>query len=96
MEIILDGAIVTDRASLHDQLAEKFGFPDYYGRNLDALYDLLASYPVQVHVDVLHPAQLQQNLGNYGNSLIHTLRDAANTNKNLKISICEEKNENNT
>ena len=25
----------------HDSLAEAFGFPEYYGRNLDALHDCL-------------------------------------------------------
>ena len=30
VEIFLDGALMTSRAGLHDLLAEKFDFPDYY------------------------------------------------------------------
>ena len=90
MEIILDGALMTDRAAVHDLLAEKFAFPDYYGRNLDALYDLLSTYPAQVHVAVLHGAQLPEYLGNYGKSLLRTLQDAADHNPNVKLSILDE------
>ena len=37
MKIVL----LNGRGLDHGQLAEKFGFPDYYGHNLDALYDCL-------------------------------------------------------
>ena len=30
-----------EREMAHDYLEEMFGFPEYYGRNLDALYDCL-------------------------------------------------------
>lgn len=38
---ILDGETLADQEALHDRLAEDLGFPDWYGRNLDALYDCL-------------------------------------------------------
>ena len=41
MEVILDGELMTDRPTVHDLLSEKLAFPEYYGRNLDALYDCL-------------------------------------------------------
>ena len=28
-----------DRAMIHEQFKEELSFPDYYGMNLDALYD---------------------------------------------------------
>lgn len=37
----LDGSRIKDLEDLHDVLAECFSFPAYYGRNLDALWDLL-------------------------------------------------------
>ena len=96
MEIILDGLLMTDRSVLHDLLAEKFAFPDYYGRNLDALYDLLSTYPERIDVTLIHEAQLHQNLGNYGESLLYTLQDAASVNSNMKFSISDEFFENNS
>lgn len=90
MEVILDGALMTDRAALHDLLAEKFAFPDYYGRNLDALYDMLSANPEQINVTVIHTEQLLEHLGRYGNSFLLTLQDASKSNANLKISILAE------
>lgn len=92
MEVILDGALITDRAALHDLLAEKFAFPAYYGRNLDALYDLLSVYPERVSVTVIHTDQLLENLGRYGKSVIQTLLDASQDNVRLTISILDENN----
>lgn len=37
----IDGREVPDKAALLARLAEALRFPDYFGRNLDALYDCL-------------------------------------------------------
>ncbi len=44
-KIIIDGAKIATKDELHDTLAAAFGFPEWYGRNLDALYDCLTTYP---------------------------------------------------
>jgi hypothetical protein len=38
----LDGAAITDWPSFHAQSREAFGFPDFYGDNLDAWVDCLS------------------------------------------------------
>lgn len=40
-KILLDLNLIKTRDQLHDYLALTMEFPDYYGRNLDALYDML-------------------------------------------------------
>jgi len=42
MLIRIDARKLTDAAGLHAALAEAFGFPDSYGKNLDALVDCLS------------------------------------------------------
>lgn len=39
--IILDAAMLRERLPAHEYLKEALALPDYYGKNLDALYDCL-------------------------------------------------------
>lgn len=48
-QIILDGNLLSDAAQVHDYLKESLHFPEYYGKNLDALYDCLTDLePVKI------------------------------------------------
>ncbi|WP_338848555.1 barstar family protein [Massilia sp. W12] len=38
----LDGKKIRDWDSFHDECQQAFGFPDYYGRNMDAWVDCLS------------------------------------------------------
>ena len=44
MQIVLDASFLGEREAAHDYLQEMLGLPDYYGRNLDALYDCLTDF----------------------------------------------------
>lgn len=39
----LDGSSIADWASFHDASRSAFGFPDFYGRNMDAWVDCLST-----------------------------------------------------
>ncbi len=41
-EVTLDGAIIKDWESFHNQCAQVFGFPNWYGANLNAFIDCLS------------------------------------------------------
>lgn len=41
IEITLNALELSTKEAVHDYLMEAFEFPDYYGKNLDALYDCL-------------------------------------------------------
>lgn len=90
MKIILDGRLMTDRGAVHGLLAAKLKFPDYYGRNLDALYDLLSTYPERIDVTLIHTDRLLANLGNYGKTLLRTLQEAAGENSNVELTVHSE------
>ena len=53
MKVILDGNYMSAKDEMHRYLKEKFQLPDYYGRNLDALYDCL-SEEEGLTVEVIH------------------------------------------
>lgn len=40
-EIVIDFSKYQDIAAFHDDIAAKLSFPAYYGRNLDALHDMI-------------------------------------------------------
>lgn len=42
--VILQGEAIHTAAQLHSLLEEKLGLPSYYGRNLDALWDVLTGW----------------------------------------------------
>lgn len=96
MTVELDCRMMTDRGTAHDYLAEKFEFPGYYGRNLDALFDLLSTYEKDAQIVVNAPELLEENLGAYGKNILKTLEEAARENPKLILQINLEKNENNT
>ena len=47
---ILDGNKLTNRELLHNALAESLSFPNWYGRNLDALYDCLTDFHEEAEI----------------------------------------------
>lgn len=85
MEVILDCTKFTDRAATHAYLKDQLGLPEYYGNNLDALYDCLTELSDRA-ILLLNPAALSQ-LGEYGSTLLETMRDAARDNPSLELSI---------
>ena len=87
MRVILDGRQMTDRTSAHAHLKQQLRLPDYYGCNLDALYDLLTERAVPLHILLTHSQAMQTALGRYGQSLCRTLQDAAGRNPHLTCDV---------
>ena len=87
MAIILNGRAMTDRPSAHIHLAERLELPAWYGRNLDALYDVLTEIGSDTELILEDPAAVVENLGKYGESLLSTMQEAAEENPHLIITL---------
>lgn len=85
--IILDGKQFTDRDKAHHYLANKLNFPSYYGKNLDALYDVLSTINIEDTVCLIHPQQLVDNLGDYGYHILSVMLDAKSVNKHIDFRM---------
>lgn len=86
--IVLDGGLMTSREAVHGYLARRLALPDYYGRNLDALYDILsAGLPEPTRLVVYRREALARSLGGYGEALLDALADAARENPLLELAF---------
>ena len=83
--IVIDGGCMPDRDATHDYLARRLELPAYYGRNLDALYDLLCERNEPTRLVLYRQEAILEVLGKYGQSLVNTLRDAALENPALVL-----------
>lgn len=83
----LNGRKMTTREETHDYIKEAFDFPEYYGNNLDALWDMLTTICEPTEVLLKNGKAICENLGEYGVSLINTLVEAAEKNGDLTLII---------
>jgi len=85
MHYIIDGRLMVDKVSAHTYLKETLSFPEYYGNNLDALYDVLTERHSPVLITIEHTDELKTLLSEYGAALLETFSDAAENNPNLTV-----------
>lgn len=89
MLVVLDGRKMTDKITLHTYLKEQCRFPDYYGNNLDALYDVLTDREEMLEIHLEYAEELKEVLCGYGEAFIETLEDAAAAGKNFIFEIAK-------
>lgn len=84
-KVILDCEKLLQRKQAHLYLAEMLDFPDYYGKNLDALYDCLTE--IGECIIVLEGEDILQGSENYGAKVLKVFREASHTNPRLKLEM---------
>ena len=87
-EIVIDGKLMKDKESAHNVIKEAFNFPDYYGRNLDALWDMLSEMSDPVKITLTGSSQARKALGKYFVDIIKVFYDAAKEDDVIKF-ICK-------
>ncbi|MBC8587023.1 barstar family protein [Paratissierella segnis] len=85
--ILLNGKRMTNKVKAHRYLKRKLKFPDYYGENLDALWDELSTIAEPTDIKFINKDILIENLGTYGEEIIRTFVDAAEENKNIGFEV---------
>lgn len=77
--IVLDGRKMDTRAKAHQYIKAAMELPEYYGANLDALYDCLTELH-QVKIELTYKEAMLNSLGAYGQAMLHAFQDAAREN----------------
>lgn len=87
-EITLDFTNCKYLLDLHKELKEKFGFPDYYGENLSALWDCLDNYcrwNLIVYVRGIY--ELPKEWNEYIDKILRIFNDVHNSTPNISFKV---------
>jgi ribonuclease inhibitor len=82
-EYRLEGEKMTDPDRTQAHIKHRLEFPDYYGENLDALWDELTAFTEPTSITLYDSSLMLNQLGQYGYDLLDTFEDAARTNHNV-------------
>lgn len=78
---------VSDRKGLHDRIQESLPLPDYYGRNLDALYDTLTEFGSGWNVAFTGCGRIRESLPAYMDALRRLCGQAQEELEDLTITF---------
>ncbi|AEP91652.1 barstar (barnase inhibitor) superfamily [Bacillus subtilis subsp. subtilis str. RO-NN-1] len=74
---MIDGRDFENIEVLHDVLKDKLDFPDYYGRNLDALWDCLTGWvDLPLTLVLINIDFSKKFLGSYADDVLEVLQEA--------------------
>ena len=80
--IILDASQMADKADAHAYLKQMLSFPEYYGNNLDALYDCLT----ELEETEIRFVNLSADADSYFARVLTVFQEAEAENRNLRIA----------
>ena len=83
--VILNCEELLQRKQAHQYLAQMLDFPDYYGKNLDALFDCLTE--LGECTIVLKDGDKLRKSDGYGAKVLKVLEEAAEKNPRLRLEF---------
>lgn len=86
-QITLDCQSILTATALHDALAEALTFPEYYGKNLDALFDCLTEICEDTELILLNWHKLEYTLKDYSGKLLYVFHCACQENPQLIVTL---------
>ncbi len=87
-KIILDFAGIRSMWSLHEYLKETFSLPDYYGRNMDALWDCLhCAFEEPTTIVLKNIAALPSDMKEASDILLELFRDLEKEDQEVSLEI---------
>lgn len=86
-EIYLDGSEFESAREVHEFLAEELELPSWYGKNLDALYDMLTELCEDTRIVVKLSGVKDEKLLDYFQRMAEVMEDAADVSEYLEVEV---------
>ncbi|WP_103575124.1 barstar family protein [Campylobacter concisus] len=83
--VILDAKKMLKKEKMHEYFAKKFDLPEYYGKNLDALFDCLCEINEPTLIKLKNENALDD-----GKSLTQLFRDVCSENALVKFELVKD------
>jgi len=84
-EVLIRGIDFESIEEIHDYIAEELSFPSYYGKNLDALYDVLTDICQETRIRIDLTDTENEEIRDYLLRMEEVMEDAAAENSALTI-----------
>lgn len=86
--VVLDGKKVASMDDFYDALASQLALPDHFGRNLDALWDVLTG-DVEGPLEIVwqHAVDSQQGMGDRFHAVVALLLEAAKERPDITVKL---------
>lgn len=87
-QVVLDFSDCEYIGSIHNVIRDGLNLPEYYGANLDALWDMLTGYietPICIKIKYNPKKQKAKALNYYIDKIVNVCKDAEAETPNLKV-----------
>lgn len=82
---IIDGSLFNSKAEAHEQMQKVFSDYEYYGKNLDALHDVLTSVRCDSVIVINNFEKAKELLGAYMTVMKNVFCNSADENPHLRV-----------
>lgn len=77
MTLTIDGSVIKNKNDFYQNIKKELNAPEYFGNNLDALYDILTEQSDIIQIEFLHYNTMRNQLGTtFCQKLLRVLQDA--------------------